>query len=109
MTYKKLNGLLLLIISSYFLVACGPTSKYYLTPPSTPEGQACIAQCKTKKLQCEQQAETQIVKCEREAKRYCQERTPCTNRPVCEFDANCKSEYFQCYRNCGGTVQHQQM
>jgi hypothetical protein len=108
MTFKKINSLLLITIC-YFLVACGPTHKYYLTPPSTPEGQSCITQCKTAKLQCEQQAEKKIVKCEREARYYCDGRTPCTNRPVCDLGSqNCKGDFFKCYRDCGGTIKRKQ-
>jgi len=107
MTFQKIN---LLIIMVFFLVACGPTYKYYLTPPSTPEGQSCIAQCKTEKLQCEQQGEKRLVDCERKARRYCEGRTPCLNRPVCSSESqDCKGDYFKCYRNCGGTVNRKQL
>jgi len=110
MTNQKINGLLLIAICS-FLAACGgPNHKYYLTPPSTLEGQSCIAQCKTVKLECEQQSEKEIVQCEREASRYCAGRTPCTNRPVCALESqNCKGDYLRCYRDCGGTVKYKKL
>lgn len=109
MTSQKIKGLLL-IISCYFLVACGPTYKYQLTPPSTLEGQSCIAECKTVKLECQQQAEKEIVNCEREARRFCELRTPCTNRPICALESqNCKDDYLRCYHDCGGIVKRKKM
>lgn len=64
------------------LAGCGPVSsqRYYtFEPPTSPQGQQCVAQCQQSRQLCQQ---------------ACQDKKAC----------RCDDEYRSCYHLCGGRV-----
>ncbi|MCB0358636.1 MAG: hypothetical protein KDD44_03345 [Bdellovibrionales bacterium] len=101
------------------LSACSPVyrTNYSFVPPEDPRGQACVFQCQTVKLQCEQleksendrcvdRAEYDYDRCEARNDRRREDKQDYCYRSYCpgpNFD-RCEDQYRSCYQSCGGTV-----
>lgn len=105
----------LLLGWAMILGACGPQIVYEYTPPATPEGRMCVAQCLNGRNLCEQMAESTHRHCQMNYDLALQNYNACEAnkgknciRPsLCPsaFDARCQSNYRDCFTLCGGQVK----
>lgn len=103
---RLLPGLILVGL----LLAC---TQYRHIPPTTPEGQACVAQCTAQQQQCRSLANVgyqQCVasrnialstynRCRASGQLGCQQPASCF-----QHEYRCTEPYNQCFQACGGRI-----
>ncbi len=102
------------------LILSGCVTQYSYTPPTTPQGQQCVAKCERQqqackiredervaieKPQCERDADVEYIACLKYAKTE-KDKDACY-RSSCYVSPNyyaCDNDFRQCFQVCGGTV-----
>lgn len=105
-------------IGAIALFGCAPPIQYVYTPPASPEGRICAAQCMNSQQQCQMFLSTQYRECQYrwnyEIQLYNQcRRNSGDNKNYCPYPPACYSpstyqcdeQYRACYQLCGGQVQ----
>lgn len=117
------------ILSTLFLLGCGPMPPKYDTfhsyvPPKGSEAKSCLFQCTMTETQCEQIVQMRLDNCTmRSQTKYnaCQVREQgvydrCVNsgatgcyvawcqQDQCTSSSSCKTKFNSCYSICGGVV-----
>lgn len=127
---RNLQHVLLSLIAAAVLAACGPVveTRYSYTPPGGSGGMACIQQCEAGRFQCVREARYSQDSCkaaaheraERAYHRYLRtlRRGEKPKHSLSYFDnaytcqnveAQCKTDYHDCYAACGGQVVAQRI
>ena len=114
MSYTKRATLLFCIVLS------GCVTQYTYTPPTSPQGQACVAKCSSTQQvckareddrvayelpQCEREAEIEYIACLKYSKTEKDEES--CHKESCYISPNyymCESEFRECFQLCGGTI-----
>jgi hypothetical protein len=97
------------------LGGCGPEIVYDYTPPQSPEGRTCAAQCANTKQYCRQSAESSYQSCQSNYQlgmanyNACKQAggTLCSQPSSCvhPYTGGCDEAYRSCFAACGGQVQ----
>lgn len=95
---------------------------YKLVPPTTPEGEACVAKCDEQRKSCNESLQNQFEVCQTQYREDMSIYTRCRNSslgpaPGSQFSCNipracqlpsgesCDEAYRACFKACGGTVE----
>ena len=121
---KSLVSLLGIALPAAFVTSCGPMyeTRYDYIPPEGNTGRACIFQCETVKMQCEQiedmreqnceeRAEWERLRCEDDLRRRGKKGKwyDCSSSSCSSDTARCDENYRRCYQSCGGSVKTTQV
>jgi len=86
-------------------------TEYIYQPPQAPEAQACLGQCQTLQLQCDQMQDMKREHCEYREQLDVED---CAGDKDCERGARrdcyfghreCDERYDTCFQACGGTIE----
>jgi hypothetical protein len=128
MNTSKCTWLLVIFLLTIILQACATNPQYqtfyHYNPPKTTDGRACLFQCETTKMQCEQldqmradncreraelnfqrcsdRAQADYYRCKNSGEKYCSQKS-CA-RGTCNSSGQCDTQYNRCYSICGGQV-----
>jgi len=118
------------MISALALSGCGPLyqTKYTYTPPTTWQGRQCVNRCINHKSQCQARCRIETQQCrsnameaarpqyrkyvraqKRQGKAVVMSLSDFADTNSCNDSCGCMTDYRQCYNNCGGTVNSQQV
>mgnify|MGYP000884198225 CR=1 FL=1 len=102
------------------LVLSGCMTQYTYTPPTSPQGQRCVAQCSQQQQECKARENDRVAyeqpRCEHDAdieytaclvySKGDKDKNACT-RKSCYMSPSyygCEEDFRQCFQVCGGTV-----
>lgn len=102
------------IVMTALLTACGPYIVYDYTPPHSPEGRVCTAQCNNQRTYCQMSNQNAYQQCLNNYNQMmysynsCKQAggQHCYHPPGCISQSNwqCDESYRGCFTSCGGTV-----
>lgn len=111
-----------LVVMSFILVGCGSMFKttYQHVPPTTAEGQKCVAQCAQSKRMCKRLCVSD-KQCRQQARKAAQQRyeankaaNPQSTKTVADYinarecdaqdNCGCQEDYNACFEMCGGQL-----
>ena len=122
---KFFASILILVISTLILSACGPiySTTYTYEPPQEWRGRKCVNRCLEDKSYCKVQDERLNRDCRRDeqlaavpayifyvseqkklGKPIDRSQDSFANYSNCRTNSGCENNYNQCYSNCGGHV-----
>lgn len=110
--FRRSMVIVITIATPVVLSACGPIYDY--TPPESPEGRVCAAQCVNTKSYCEQAEHSRYQQCQanynlgQQNYQSCKAAggTFCSSPSIClgPNTYRCDENYRACFSACGGKI-----
>lgn len=111
---RRATLITIFLTAPVMMSACGPSIIYDYTPPESPEGRVCAAQCANTKAYCEQAEQNRYQQCQMNYNLAQQNYQNCKNAggSLCASPSicmspntyHCNENYRACFAACGGKV-----